>query len=85
MQGMIKRGKSKLNKHVISQISKKNKGNKKIKTRNSKKNKGLECIPQKQKLFGLIVTVPLIKSIHNQIKLISKLQNSKIKTRKSPN
>ena len=47
MRGMVKRGKSKLNKHVISQISKKNKGNKKIKTRNSKKKKSLELIPQK--------------------------------------
>ena len=50
-----------------------------------KEKKSLELIPQKQKLSGLILTIPSMKSIHNQTKLISKLQNSKIKIKKGPN
>ena len=53
MQGMIKWAKSKLNKHVISQISKKNKGNKKIKTRNSKKKKRFRTYTSKTKALWL--------------------------------
>ena len=37
MQEMVKQGKPKLNKYVISKISKKNKGNRKSETRNNKK------------------------------------------------
>ena len=46
------------------------------------KEKRLEHIPYNKKLFGLILTVHLN---HNQIKMISKLQNSRIKTRKCLN
>ena len=46
------------------------------------KRKGQNLIPQTQSFSSLILTILLSQSIQNQIKLISKLQNKKIKTRK---
>ena len=48
------------------------------------KRKCQNLIPQTQSLSSLILTILLSQSIQNQIKLISKLQNKKIKTRKGP-
>ena len=49
------------------------------------KEKSLENIPQNKSSFSLILTVPLSQIYSNQTKMISKLQNSRIKTRKGPN
>ena len=42
----------------------------------------IELIPKKLELFVLIFTVPLSQIYSQSTKLISKLENSKIKTRK---
>ena len=49
------------------------------------KEKSLENIPQNKSSFSLILTVPLSQIYSNQTKMISKLQNLRIKTRKGPN
>ena len=50
-----------------------------------KKEKRLEHISHNKKLFGLILTIPLSQIYSQQKKMISKLQNLKIKTRKCLN
>ena len=51
-----------------------------------KKEKRLEHIPHNKKLFGLILTIPLSQIYSQQKKkMISKLQNLKIKTKKCLN
>ena len=62
MQEMIKRGKPKLNKHVNHKWIRKTKETERLKHGKAKKwvKECLELIPQKQKLFGLILTIPVV-------------------------